>query len=509
MNNNAKPIIDYTNKDYASLREAMLELAREKLPEWTDHSANDLGVMLLELFAYMGDILLYYQDRISNESYLETAVERRSVINLLRLIGYELRPPTPASADLTLLFKHDATGTITIDKGAIFQTTAKATGEPIGFQYVRNPLNIVLDDLQIVTHTDNKSYKRFATLPVVQVDAVIGDEIVGSSDGSASQRFRLARAPLIEDQLELRVDEGAGPVLWERHDFLLHSLAGNTHYTVRRDQDDIAFVEFGDGRHGKIPRQGRNNITATYCVGGGSKGNVPPNTIIKIVTPIDQLELVFNEAPATGGADAESSSEAVIRGPQLFRAQQRAVTARDYEAHAKAFGVGKARARAASWNRIELFVAPVGGGQPTDTLKEDLRTYFEDKRVMTSIIDILDPEYVNVCIQGTLEIDAYYFTEQVQQRVSNAVADLLAFENVNFEYTLYLSKIYEAIEAIEGVAYLHVTRFARSDSTKSLPDDGRLRFGWHEIPRAHPVHWVQDAVTGIWIWQSWKPGGIC
>lgn len=512
MSNNTKPIIDYTNKDYASLREAMLGLAREKFPEWTDHSPNDLGVMLLELFAYMGDILLYYQDRIANESYLETAVERRSVINLLRLIGYELRPPTPASADLTLLFKHDATGTVTIDKGAMFQTKAKATGEPIGFQYVRDPLDIDLDNenaVPIITHTDGQQYKQFATLPVVQVDAAIGDEIVGSSDGSAGQRFRLARVPLIEDQLELRVDEGRGPegpgpVLWERRDSLLHSLAGDRHYMVRRDQDDIAFVEFGDGRHGMIPPQGRNNITATYRVGGGSNGNVPPNTITKCVTSIDHLEEVFNEKPATGGADAESSSEAVIRGPQLFRAQQRAVTARDYEAHAKAFGVGKARARAASWNRIELFIAPVGGGQPTDTLKEDLRAYFEDKRIMTSIVDIQDPKYVNVCIQGTLEIDAYYFTEQVQQRVSNAVADLLAFENVDFEYTFYLSKIYEAIEAIEGVVYVHVTRLAKSNSTEAslLPEKGKLCFGWHEIPRAQPVHWKQDA--GIWTWQTWK-----
>ena len=74
MSNETGPIIDYTNKDYDSLREAMLELAREKLPAWTDHSPNDLGVTLLELFAYMGDILLYYQDRIANESYLDTAV---------------------------------------------------------------------------------------------------------------------------------------------------------------------------------------------------------------------------------------------------------------------------------------------------------------------------------------------------------------------------------------------------------------------------------------------------
>jgi hypothetical protein len=77
-----KPAIDYTNKDYASLRRAMLELARYRLPEWTDQSPSDLGVLLVDLFAYMGDIVLYYQDPIASESFLSTATERRSVLNL-------------------------------------------------------------------------------------------------------------------------------------------------------------------------------------------------------------------------------------------------------------------------------------------------------------------------------------------------------------------------------------------------------------------------------------------
>ena len=130
----------------------MLELALEKLPAWSDHSPNDLGVVLLELFAYMGDILHYYQDRIANESYLETAAERRSVMNLLRLIGYELRPPQPASADLTLLFEEPAADefqkSVLIPYGATFETTAEATGEPIQFRYILDELSIDLGQLE-------------------------------------------------------------------------------------------------------------------------------------------------------------------------------------------------------------------------------------------------------------------------------------------------------------------------------------------------------------------------
>ena len=66
--------------------------------------ASSFGVALVELFAAMLDANFYALDRVAGESYLETAQERRSVVNLLRLIGYELRPPLPAYAALTLAF---------------------------------------------------------------------------------------------------------------------------------------------------------------------------------------------------------------------------------------------------------------------------------------------------------------------------------------------------------------------------------------------------------------------
>ena len=496
MNSNGLNKIDYTHKDYASLREAMLALAREKLPAWTDHSPNDLGVVLVELFAYMGDSLFYYMDRLVNESYLTTAVERRSVMHLLRLIGYELRAPLPASADLTLLFESDAAGLVAISPGTRFQTTPEATGEPVGFEYIRDAVTIDLDAAAVITHTDGAPYKRFSTLPVVQVDATIAGETLGSSDGSPGQQYALARSPLIDGTLVIDVDDGTGPRAWQQVETLLYSGPGDTHYAVRRDEAGTAWVTFGDNQYGRIPRRGRNNIQAGYRIGGSLKGNVPPMTIVKAVTAVPSLALVFNAQPATGGADAEDPAEAVRQAPQLYRAMQRAVTARDYEAHAMQFGVGKARARTGSWNRIELFVAPVGGGQPSDTLKEDLRRYFEDKRIMTAVLDVRDPDYVNVFIEGALEVEAYYFSKQVQQQVEDAVIRLLAFENVNFQDRLYLSKVYEAIEAIEGVKGVNVTRFARSDSAADLPETGTLTFLWSEIPRTGYAAGIQLTISG-------------
>lgn len=479
------PQIVYTDKDYESLRLAMLELARQKLPEWTYHSANDPGVVLLELFAYMGDLLLYYQDRIANESFLDTAVERRSVINLLRLIGCELRPPQPASVDLTLLFKPDfkpASGSVIIDPNAEFKTP-DAGGEAVSFRYVRNSLTIDLATLPEILHADGKVYRCYQGLPVVQVDSVFKNETVGSSDGATGQRFKLMGMPLIVDSLEVYVDGEK----WERRDTLFYSDSADKHYVVRRDEADAAWIEFGDSRFGRIPPQGLNNITASYLVGGGVKGNVPEHAVFKaagITDPGSNLKLIFNPDAASGGMEHEDCAQAALRGPQLFRARSRAVTAEDYEAYARDFGVAKVRARAVDWNKVELFVAPAGGGKPSDTLKEDLRLYFEDKRMLSTLIEVKDPVYVGVTIYGELFIKSQYLREYVRQDVEEALRRLLAFEQVDFASTLYVSKVYEVIEAIKGVEGVTISGFERiAPAPEGLdPRPGVLRFAWHEIP---------------------------
>ncbi|MCP4154592.1 MAG: putative baseplate assembly protein, partial [bacterium] len=96
-----RPLIDYMARDYESFLRSMQEMIPYKLPEWTDYQSEaDFGNVLLELFAHMGDIISYYQDRVANESFLGTARERRSIIRHLRLIGYQMSTAAPAAADL-------------------------------------------------------------------------------------------------------------------------------------------------------------------------------------------------------------------------------------------------------------------------------------------------------------------------------------------------------------------------------------------------------------------------
>jgi uncharacterized phage protein gp47/JayE len=97
-----RPIIDYVTKDFDGFRAGMLALIPQLLPNWSDRSESDFGVVLIELFAYVADILSYYQDRVANEAYLASATQRRSVAELLRLIGYQIDPGLAARVLLHL-----------------------------------------------------------------------------------------------------------------------------------------------------------------------------------------------------------------------------------------------------------------------------------------------------------------------------------------------------------------------------------------------------------------------
>lgn len=95
--------VDYTSRDYYSLREALIARVKDRTGgRWSGEDPSDFGIALVESFAYMGDLINYYIDRVANESYLGTATQRQNVLNLASMIGYTAGGYTSATVDVTL-----------------------------------------------------------------------------------------------------------------------------------------------------------------------------------------------------------------------------------------------------------------------------------------------------------------------------------------------------------------------------------------------------------------------
>lgn len=93
-----EPVISYLGRDYAGLRQTAFDRLAQIIPDWTERHVPDLGVALVELFAYVGDNLSYFQDAVATEAYLGTARLRTSVRRHVRLIDYAMHEGCNARA---------------------------------------------------------------------------------------------------------------------------------------------------------------------------------------------------------------------------------------------------------------------------------------------------------------------------------------------------------------------------------------------------------------------------
>lgn len=118
--------VDYLARDFVSIRNALLDFAAQRYPDWTEKIEADAGVMLAEVMAALGDEFAYIQDRYAREAYLETASQRRSLDRHTRLVDYNIHDGLTATTFLDLAVK--GTGGTFVDAGS--RVWAPGQGEP-------------------------------------------------------------------------------------------------------------------------------------------------------------------------------------------------------------------------------------------------------------------------------------------------------------------------------------------------------------------------------------------
>lgn len=127
--------IGYRVGSYADFRRAILApVTADALsdPVWRTDGAGDLAVMIAEWFAYIADILTFYNERIANEDYLRTADLPESVADLIALLGYRPRPAIGATGYLAALTT--ARQSAVLPKGLQFQSKPAPGQEPQTFE---------------------------------------------------------------------------------------------------------------------------------------------------------------------------------------------------------------------------------------------------------------------------------------------------------------------------------------------------------------------------------------
>jgi hypothetical protein len=335
------PQIDYTSRDYAAIRADLVALASQYNPGWTATNEADLGVTLLELFAYLGDNLNFYIDRMANEGFLATASQSQSVLQLAAMLGYT--PSNSSAATVTLTFSNTSASSQTVPAKTQIASSAIVNGL----------------STQIIFETDSA-----VTVPVGTNSATVAAtqgstttaESVGNSNGTPSQLFKLAQDKVIVSSVLVYV---AG-ISYSYSQNLIDNSPYDSVFTTVTNADGYTYIVFGDGVGGRIPPSSQA-ITATYRTGNGVDGNVGANTINKFLTNIISGVTVFNSTAASGGSNSESVDSIRFNAPRALKTLRRAVSLKDYGYLAlQVNGVSKAIADSASFTNVTLYATPFG-----------------------------------------------------------------------------------------------------------------------------------------------------
>ena len=291
-------------------------------------------------------------------------------------------------------------------------------------------------------------------------------------------REELLKCGLTEEYIRPVLDPRTGRVKevwvrWQSRPHLFFSSPDDRHYTVERARGRLIF---GDGRNGRLPSVGANNIRAPrYQAGGGLAGNVPAGAITQLLSGV-LAQGVTNPRAAEGGADGESPTAVKTRGPQTLRHRGRSVAARDYEALAREASPGVAAARALpatapnglpapGW--VTVIIVPQSQERqpwPSYGLRRQVHDYLAARApatVATGRIAVIGPTYLPIGVAARIAPRDVSEAGVVERRVQAVLESFLhpltggpEDSGWPFGRDVYLSDVAAVVEPVVGVDYV-------------------------------------------------------
>ncbi len=312
---------------------------------------------------------------------------------------------------------------------------------------------------------------------------------------SACEVFNFGpQASLPAIQLTSQLDGQA--TTWTAVRDLFNSDDSAADFVVEQESNADASLRFGNRRLGVRP-ESRSVFSATYRVGNGVSGNIGADSLAHIAIPIPQITGIRNPIPARGGVESETVEEVRNRAPFAFRKQERAVTAADYvEVGERDPQVQRTAATfrfTGSWPTVFL-TADRRGGLPVDSeFEAQLRQRLERYRMAGYDLEVDGPRFVPLEVDVHVCVAATFFRTNVKQSLlrvfSNRsfvgeVRGIFHPDNFTFGQTVYLSQLYAAAQAVEGVSSVEIKKFQRQGTPDSKPlEDGFLKLHRLEIAR--------------------------
>ena len=464
--------IDYTSRDYDSIREAMIAKLKEKIPEYTDTSETDMGIVLLECLAVGADIVSFYQDTQANETMLATCEQRKSALNWCNILGYTPQHTTPARVYQVFELQTSSSLSTIIPKGTVVKTVPTETVSAIKFT-TEEDLEIPAGSTGIEKDSSGNYLYKVSAIHGSQVS----NEVLGTSTGAKNQSFLLSYYPVVFDSVVLQVKEDDSDTwtTWTRVDNFADSNYQSNHYTLSILNNNQAQVTFGDGNTGKIPATYNSGIRVSYICGGGTGGNVSADTITLMHTQNALVKSTFNpEAVYQKGLDKESLDDIKVNAPAYNRTKWGALTVDDFSDVMKLTFEDvlycKSKKSTSNIDDIDIFVMLRDGVSLTSTRIAEMLSVMEDRKIAGARnLNIQAMGVCNVSMQASLVVTDNYSKNTVESAVKTYLQNYFAVGNLDISQDISVTELESSVlNGVSGVRSFRIT--TPSDLVIEVPD---------------------------------------
>jgi predicted phage baseplate assembly protein len=394
-------------------------------------------------------------------------------------------------------------------------------------------------------HPEDRFYDRSPMIQSVRAETMggmvdashgfeVSGEVLGRSDGTSGQTYGLLNPPILPrrgdgefpERLEVIGRDGVVEP-WIEVETFAQSRPTDAHYTLDNLTGEVHFgprivsPSGEEQQYGRVPPKSHLIRFSRYRSGGGTIGNVGLNTLVvpKSASDLPYVKWVSNLRPAIGGRDRETLDAFRLRGPQLVRTREVAVTSADFETHALEASprIGRVRcvapraqSMAPSTNgtapgHVRVLLVPAISDFDRALSPEDLEVpiearrsvyaYLRERCQLTTELVVAQPGYRWISVRARLYIRPRHDLDELAEErrraaiVDGALKRLYAYihpSTWSFGTSLTLGDVYPLLQRDADVEYVDEVRFRQITLTGNGlpsigPDERLIRLGETEL----------------------------
>jgi len=446
-----------TELDFDTIKQNLKNFLNQQ-SEFTDYDFEGSGLsILLDLLAYNTHYNAYYLNMVANESFLDSALLRDSVVSHAKTLGYvpySQRAPI-ATINFTAQSATSNSGSLTI---------------PSGFAFLSNQIDntsynfVVLDEITVLK-ANNQYY--FENLDIYEGQLVT---YVFNYDQASNpkQVFNLPDTNIDTTTIKVTSIPAAGNTqltVYNKVTDVLDVTSTSEVFYVQENKGGKFQIYFGNDVVGKKLPDGAV-VSVTYLVTNGTAAD-KANNFVATSTLVDSLNEGINNyvispiSAASGGSLRESVDEIKFGAPAQFTTQNRLVTFKDYESYIKknypsvdSLSVwGGEDETPPVYGKVFVSLKPKQNYYISETEKQRiLDDIIKPKAIVSVGAEIIDPQYLYLLISNYVEYDKKKTTqsaEAIKTAIKNAI---LSYNNTNlnkFDATLILSKLQDVVDGVD------------------------------------------------------------